>query len=1203
MAERNRRRRLWLGIGLGLALGLGVAWQVGKRLLDVDRYRSVAAAELERWTGLPVAIGRLDLALRPIPALSAFEVSLGRGEFRAVAGRIDLFPVLSALWERRLEIARVDLGRLDLTLPADPGRLERHWDALVQHVAAASQPAPTATASPWDSLLGGFALHRVLADDVAVRLDPSGEPWIRARMEVSDLAEADVQVDLDAHVPAFGTRITGRLRLPSEAAAGSGLEGDFTVGAEWPDEVLGIPGALRSSLEATARLRSQSERELRLTLDGRVEPQASRAFSGTVSGELRLADGALGAELAVDGPALALRGSARSGEGGATELRIDSLDTRRAGLMALFEWLGPEFVELSAAEDATLEVREVALAFDPDGGAPELVSGSLSARGLEAGLAGRPLAQGIVLEVEDTESGVAIRTLRGGPFDLTGDLLFAPDWSQFEVVMRGDVALTPDLLERAGASAVESVSGRIRLEELRQAFPAAQAQRDELPALRARVTNASLRVAGDGWADDLSGIGLRVTTEGATLLVEGRARSHALGDLNASAAWRTGATEARGRLAVDPAAGEGFGPEGLWEALAPLLRAWGSDGVEVHASWPETPAGAPLSLRLERTGSPTLHAQLELYPARSGDVLGDVTAEGQLPAPLFEALLPAGVEAAGDAEVRLERDAARATFSVDADLGALALRSGRFVEKRAGEVLRVQIVGDAPARELRVKRLVVASAKAALPLEWREGRLLASDFDIDLADWAFLLAQGTSASGRLRGAFATNPLETRVELSGVGLRLSPDLGIDTADGSVALDEAGWSVRELRMRGAGSDVLVDAAREDGQIQGRIRGASLDVDFVRALVGEVRALLPEPAHAAVPMRGTLAVNLDRVRVGRSEASGIATEIRFDGEDVHVPAFDFETYEGRVTGALDLVAVPGGPRRLDLKLEVADVTGRFLDDFFFEAAPRGIRGVFRGTLEFAAPLADDVKAMLAAGDGRLAWTARDGSFGKLGFATKITTALRATQALRARLPPLKDEGLVFDTVKADFPLQQGQLRIEVFELDTTSYAISAEGILDFAQDRSDVPIVVDATTGLTGILDKVPIAGDALQIVNVRLQATGSPYDLTVRMASFKDLVVGASLAGPKSMVKRVRDAMALAKRANGDTSGPEPGAAPEAAQPGGDAAAAPGPEEPPAAPPETETLPDTTDPLPGGGRGEANAEEAPAPGDADRESSPP
>jgi hypothetical protein len=58
------------------------------------------------------------------------------------------------------------------------------------------------------------------------------------------------------------------------------------------------------------------------------------------------------------------------------------------------------------------------------------------------------------------------------------------------------------------------------------------------------------------------------------------------------------------------------------------------------------------------------------------------------------------------------------------------------------------------------------------------------------------------------------------------------------------------------------------------------------------------------------------------------------------------------------------------------------------------------------------------------------------------------------------------------------------------------------------------VNAIRGVTSLIERVPVAGDALKIVNVRVVATGSPWDMQVRVASITDQLTGAGLAGPRA-----------------------------------------------------------------------------------------
>jgi len=80
------------------------------------------------------------------------------------------------------------------------------------------------------------------------------------------------------------------------------------------------------------------------------------------------------------------------------------------------------------------------------------------------------------------------------------------------------------------------------------------------------------------------------------------------------------------------------------------------------------------------------------------------------------------------------------------------------------------------------------------------------------------------------------------------------------------------------------------------------------------------------------------------------------------------------------------------------------------------------------------------------------------------------------------------------------------------------------------------------VASLMEYVPVAGDALKIVNVRLVATGSPWDMQVRVASISDQLLGAGLAGPKAVIKGMRDVVDLMRRGSGGGAETAPAEAP-------------------------------------------------------------
>jgi hypothetical protein len=389
----------------------------------------------------------------------------------------------------------------------------------------------------------------------------------------------------------------------------------------------------------------------------------------------------------------------------------------------------------------------------------------------------------------------------------------------------------------------------------------------------------------------------------------------------------------------------------------------------------------------------------------------------------------------------------------------------------------------------------------------------------------------------------------RLALSDVALRFSPEVGIDAIDGAVELIGGDWSVRDLRLRGDATDATLDASLVAGHLRGELRGANLDLDFVRALYDEISAFRAESEdeEAPSPISGDLAVRLDRVGFGRSETTKVRADVAFADGDVAVRDLALDTYEGKVTGRADFEGRGAAPSLLRLDLELAGVRGRFLDDAFFEPK-RDIKGRYDATIHFEAPLAGEAQAMMADADGTLDVRGTDGSFGKLGLATKLITVLRSTEALRAKLPAMQDEGLVFDSAVFEIAMERGVATVKTIDIDSHVYAIDGHGTLDFRTEKSRVPLEVNIIRGLSGVVEWIPVAGNALQILNVRMTASGSPWDLQIGVASFKDQLLGAGRAGMGAVVGDASDALRILRGIGGAKPGapdaePAPDAGPE------------------------------------------------------------
>jgi uncharacterized protein involved in outer membrane biogenesis len=186
-------------------------WQVLERLLEVDQYRPLVEQEIARFTGLPVRVGGLDLAWRPVPSLSALDVSIGGGDLHLEIARIDVVPRLRDLLSRRIVIGRIRLGAASLRIPNTSEGIDAAWTELIARLDAASGADDEPAGS---GLVESVAVRRVIADDAVVRLGAGTSHPIALSIEASGLDEDAFHLDLEAEIESLGATAVARFEIP-----------------------------------------------------------------------------------------------------------------------------------------------------------------------------------------------------------------------------------------------------------------------------------------------------------------------------------------------------------------------------------------------------------------------------------------------------------------------------------------------------------------------------------------------------------------------------------------------------------------------------------------------------------------------------------------------------------------------------------------------------------------------------------------------------------------------------------------------------------------------------------------------------------------------------------------------------------------------------------------------------------------------------
>ena len=1104
------RRRRMLRLAVGSIVALTVAWLLFEHLvLRIDRYRPMVEEEIAKATGLPASIGSLDLDLLPTPRVEAHGVIVGESGFRATAERVTIRAALWPLLRRKIEVDSVEPERLNVYLPGDAEILQQRVEALVDELAKPPEKDPSFDVSVRLVRLAGGHIFFGNATEPEIVIDGNG----------TDILSDAVGVDLTALLPRRGDAeleanfnvavVGGKIQALSGTASLSGL--DATA--------LSIEGAPEARLSAALTIGGTDPQFLEGKLTGTLESSQHPSLSGDYSGNFWWDHGKVTLnDFAWAAPGLKFAADGTRHDDGELVATIASLAVSKDALAALLEMATSKDFTVAAQDGANLTAADIHVGRAADG-TLRIASGNASFEGIDVRNAKtEPVALAMRGHGGVVENLIRIEEVAGEGFSIKGTI--HPDFTakNFALDLSGEADLSR---ARLGAflpdNTIRDVTGEVVLTRIAGTFPHA----DGLPAdlaVQGHVKDAAFTVAAGDFSSVFSGVAADFATDDEGIQTNVQAASDRFGPL-----------EVRGRYAferktwsgtfkgdVERAASSFLKNERDRQRVAPVLAQFGQSTIETSIVLAANEA-KDIEIRAKREGNPPLVAAIMLNKKDDRYVLGTMDGEARIALDrLGEDTLPEGLRGRGDAQVVFGRDPAAARFDASADLTACAITYGDHIEKRAGDSLAITLAGEASEKTWQTREVAVDCLGVRVPLVIEGDRWIARNLDNEIDSLSRLLKDGATARGRVKGSIATAPFEADLELDSVAVAFDEDVRISSVTGGLSVRDGEVTARNLAIRGANSECIVNAGRSGEQWTGNVQGQKLDLEALAAMiaaaqslgnpestagVGTVAVAAANPPEAGKPFTGRFDVAVEEVYYKRGRVDALRAAVVADAEGIHVRDLVFRPYSGTVSGAIDLLTVKDVGRVLAADLTLDNIDTRIFDEVLFEE-PRHFFGAMSGKARFRAPWGE-TREMMKGMTGEAQWVAREGSFGSLGWATRILTALKSTDIFALKVPDLRDQGLTYTECTGTLVIENGLMTLGDSALEDTSYRMAAKGIVDFPLDSSNVEVAVQLLESVNRLAGRIPglreLVETTTKLAALDMKVTGSPYDPKVDVSS--------------------------------------------------------------------------------------------------------
>jgi hypothetical protein len=1091
-----------------LVLAAALAWVLLREYLQIDTYRPALEAKIEEATGLSASIGDLELVLRPVPAIAASGVTLGEGHFRLRAERVDLFPHLDDLLQRRIHVQRVDLTKLTVVLPKRSGELRDRFRALLEHFRNRDKSGSSIR----------FDFDRIQGNRAAIYLGDDREPLFVGDIDVLDVLSRTPSIEIGAAMVTLRDRVDadGRIRIvrrPKDQGGIESIRGDFNLEGLDLARLVRDEKAPKVAIGLEGRFSGPDTRSVEITLEGEVEPrpeagQLGQSLEGPFTGRAEW-DGSVFRfnDIRWEAAGLDVQGEVAVTPEGGFAVSIPEAVVGAQTLNPVFGWETSKSIAIHAHPDARVEARDVRVKSGPDRSV-QLESGSVVFRGIDIlreegreivkGLGGRATLAGDVLQLEElTAAGVrASGTVK-------------PDLKArtATVDMTGTLELNKAMLARFIAmERLGEVGGEVTLKRVAGTFGAGKGVPEDFD-LEGSIENGRVVLQLKELQDTLAGIHGTFATDNKMVKLEARGESASMGPLEAAGSYAFGERAWDGTLTVDlPRVVTTFlKKERFRETVPPLLQPFGTSTFAMTATLPAEKT--PGVIQLVRQGEPALQGTVEILKKKEGYSARNIEATATLAVTPASAdpLLPDLANVAGPVQVSFARDGDAGRFQGHADLTGATVTYGEYLRKREGTEAGIGIAGQA-GKVWSAETLAATVAGQTIEGLWQNNRLVFPNLDIDVAKASALLPEGASGTGRITGTARLSPTTAELVLQDVGFTFKPGVTIESASGALGYAPNRLVLRDLSVRGANSQATISAVREGETWNGTVTADQLDVDRVfevnRAARGgdeadAAEARGGEAEEARSPFQGEIEARVARLLYRGATIEEVHARVHGEGNTIALEDLSARPGGGVVSGGVTVARNTGPPWVVQGRLGLKEVGAQVLDELAFEE-PKGFTGTMTGNLAFTVPLPEGTSPVnVASGSAEI--TATNGGFGRYGLATKILNVLRTTEIFRLRLPSARDEGLTYDTATFTAEMKDGVMEVKSFRLQRPSFAMEARGVVNFPKDDMYVRIDVHPLQTVTGLVEKVPVAKQIVRgvqkVTPFGLVAKGSPFDAQV------------------------------------------------------------------------------------------------------------